>query len=143
MLLEGLERRIDDRNEASVFHRKRRCDQLQDRPASRFQLYLCITNGAVTIIAFARWAKDAVRKAEAVALRSLHEEVLLRGCHFVDHRTERGTKSSEPLRITLIDASNVAAELRPACPSSSTWIGAQAHAGAFKYTNQLTQRNRR
>jgi hypothetical protein len=89
-----------------------------------------------------RRPKNAVYKDEAVALRSLNEKILLRGCHFIDQRPEHFPESSQLLRILLIDARYVPAELRSARPFGSTGVRSQTNIHGGKSSIDLTQGDR-
>lgn len=90
-----------------------------------------------------RRPKDTVREEEAVTLRGLHEEILLRRSHFLNQCAERIAKSIQLLGIMLIHAGQITAELRSALPGGSTRVLAQMNIRAFKYPIDLTKRNRR
>ena len=61
-----------------------------------------------------RRPKDADREDKAVTFRGLHEEILLRRGHFLNHCPEGSAQSSQLFRIMLIYAGFVTAELRSA-----------------------------
>ncbi|MDB5040594.1 MAG: hypothetical protein JWN27_1320 [Candidatus Eremiobacteraeota bacterium] len=90
-----------------------------------------------------RRPKDFVREDEAVALRGLHEELLLRRSHFLNQCPKRIAKSFQLLRIMLIHADYITAELRSARSVGSTGVLARTNARAFKCPIDLTKRNRR
>ena len=90
-----------------------------------------------------RRLKDAFHVEEAITLRGLYEEVFLRRSHFFNQGSERVGKSIQLLRIVLIHAGHVTAELRSAGPGGSTGVLAQTNIHGFKRSIELTKRNGR
>ncbi len=87
--------------------------------------------------------KDAVREEEAVTLRGFDEEIFLRCSHFLNQCPQRIAKSIQLLRIILINAGYVTAELRSALPGGSAWVLGPTNIHVCKYPIDLTKRNRR
>jgi hypothetical protein len=71
-----------------------------------------------------RRPKNAACEDETIALRSLDEKILLRGCHFINQCPEHFTESNQLLWIVLIEARYVPAELRSARPFGPAGIRA-------------------
>jgi len=157
-------------DEVSCFPRDRLADKAQDGPTNRFDQLLCSTDGVFRTIVCKemqppttvidkrqvldtrhrertwgshRRPKDAVREDEAVTLRGLHEEVFLRRSHGLNQCPKRIAKSIQLLRIMLIHADYVTAELRAALPAGSTGVRAHTNIRAFKCPIDLTKNNRR
>lgn len=90
-----------------------------------------------------RRPQDAGREREAVTLSGLYEELFLGRSHRPDQRSERIAESIQLLRIVLIHAGHVAAELRSAIPDGSTGVLAHPDIRAVERADDLTKNDRR
>ena len=162
--IESLERRFSDIGEVRRLRRNRLAENAQDGPANRVHQLLgsgdrprrrivcqelqppsaVIKNRQIfgarnseRTRRSRRRPKGAVREREAVALRGLHEELLLGGSRLRDQRTECVAESIELLRVMLIHADDIPAEMRSSRSLGPTGILAETNTQALKYPIDL------
>jgi hypothetical protein len=168
--LEGLERRFGDIDEVGGFPRGRFIDKAQEGPTDGIEQLLCSSDCIFRTIVCKqmqpstvlidrgqvfgsrhrektcgglRRPKDTVHEEETVTLSGLHEEIFLRRSRGLDQCSERLAKPMQLLRIVLIYAGYITAELRSAVSLWSTGVLAQPNIGILKCPIDLSKNNRR